>query len=123
MDEAWRLEEAFWEASIAGEVPDYYARVLASDGIVVVPGQVLDRNELLGQWVQRTSWDDWAISERRTVLVNGETLVLCYRVLAHSTDEPYYAALVSSVYIWGVEGWVLALRQHTPDPDARYTPI
>jgi hypothetical protein len=51
------------------------------------------------------------------VLINGETVLLSYRVSASSPDTPAYEARVSSVYTWEA-GWVLAFRQHTPEGDA-----
>jgi hypothetical protein len=119
MDQAWQLEEDFWRAGSAGgaDVRAYYARVLTSDAFVVVPGQVLAREELLRQWDDRAPWERYAIEDRRTVLINGETVLLSYRVSASSHDTPTYAARVSSVYSWE-GGWVLAFRQHTPEADS-----
>jgi hypothetical protein len=122
MDQAWQLEEDFWRAGATGgaDVRAHYARVLTSDAFVVVPGQVLAREELLRQWDDRAPWQRYAIEDRRAVLVNGETVLLSYRVSASSPDTPAYVARVSSVYTWE-GGWVLAFRQHTPDdaePDA-----
>ena len=116
MDQAWQLEERFWSAGTTGEVPDYYAHVLTSDAIVVVPGQVLQREELLRQWQDRPPWRDYEITDRRDVLVNGETALLCYQVAATSPDGTVYRARVSSLYTW-VTGWALAFRQHTPERD------
>jgi hypothetical protein len=116
VDQAWKLEEEFWGAGVTGRVHEYYARVLAADAFVVVPGHVLVREDLLRQWDDRASWADYSLSERRIVLVNGETVVLTYRVRAQQLDGDAYQARVSSVYTW-VGGWALAFRQHTPDPD------
>jgi uncharacterized protein DUF4440 len=122
VDQAWKLEEEFWAAGVEGRVPAYYARVLAADAFVVVPGHVLDREDLLRQWDNRAAWADYTLSEQRIVLVNGETVVLTYRVNAKQVDGDTYRARVSSMYTW-VSGWVLAFRQHTPDPDFALEPI
>jgi hypothetical protein len=118
MDEAWKLEEEFWRAGSAGRdsVRAYFSRVLTSDAFVVVPGQVLAREELLRQGDGSVPWDQVAIDDRRTVLVNGQTVVLSYRVSASSPQAPRYDARVSSVYTWE-SGWALAFRQHTPASD------
>jgi hypothetical protein len=122
VDQAWKLEEEFWTAGVEGRVPAYYARVLAADAFVVVPGHVLVREDLLRQWDNRAAWADYTLSEQRIVLVNGETVVLTYRVNAKQVDGDDYRARVSSMYTW-VGGWVLAFRQHTPDPDMALEPI
>lgn len=123
MDEAWKLEEEFWRAGSSGRdsVRAYYARVLTSDAFVVVPGQVLAREELLRQWDHRSPWERYVIDDRRTVLVNGQTVVLSYRVSASGPETPRYDARVSSVYTWE-SGWALAFRQHTPTDDEEPAP-
>ena len=117
MDQAWVLEEDFWRAGSAGgdDVQAYYARVLTSDAFVVIPGQRLAREQLLRNWDHRAPWDSVELEDRHTVLVNGETVALTYRVSASSPDTPKYQARITSVYSWEGDGWALAFRQHTPD--------
>ena len=115
MDQAWALEEEFWRVSTSGGVPAYYARVLAADAFVVVPGGTLEREDLLRQWDDRPPWSEYELSESRMVLVNGETVVMTYRVLARDRGGGVYRARASSVYVWAGSGWALALRQHTPE--------
>ncbi len=124
MDQAWACEEDFWQAGIEGRTVDHYARVLAADAFVVVPDHLLDRDDLVQQWHERVAWAEYTLSERRDVLINGETAVLSYRVRARQTDGHVYRARVSSVYTW-VAGWALAFRQHTPDTgsDPRLAPV
>ena len=115
MDETWILEEDFWRAGTAGrdDVQAYYARVLTSDAYVVIPGQILAREQLLRQWDERSPWTTYRLEDRRTVDVNGQTVVLTYHVTASSPETPAYDAHVTSVYTW-VGAWALAFRQHTP---------
>lgn len=115
IDQAWQLEEQFWAAGVSGEVPGHYAQVLTSDAFVVVPGAVLGREALIRRWDGRTPWKEYELTEQRNVLVNGETVVLSYRVVATGSDGSAYRGRVSSVYTW-ITGWALAFRQHTPDP-------
>ena len=124
MDQAWECEEDFWRAGVEGRVAEHYAHVLAADAFVVVPDHVLDRDDLVQQWNERAAWAEYSLSERRDVLINGETAVLSYRVQARQTDGNVYRARVSSVYTW-VAGWALAFRQHTPDngSDPRLAPV
>ncbi len=124
MDQAWACEEDFWQAGIEGRTVEHYARVLAADAFVVVPDHLLDRDDLVHQWHERVAWAEYTLSERRDVLINGETAVLSYRVRARQTDGHVYQARVSSVYTW-VAGWTLAFRQHTPDTgsDPRLAPL
>jgi hypothetical protein len=115
VDQAWALEEEFWEASTSGGVSAHYARVLTADAYVVVPGGILEREDLLRQWEGRLPWVDHELSDVRMTLVNGETVVMTYRVRAHDQGGGLYQARISSVYVWAGSGWALALRQHTPE--------
>jgi hypothetical protein len=116
MDQAWMLEEEFWRAGMSGQTAQFYARVLTSDAFVVAPGRVLLRDDLVYMWHDRAPWDWYEIKERHDQLVNGETVLLSYRIVASSQDTPDYRAHVSSLYTW-VGGWALAFRQHTPESD------
>src|SRR3982750_1225404 len=98
MDRAWALEQEFWEAGTSGDVAAYYARVLAAEAFVVVPGAVLEREDLLRQWQSRPPWTSYDLSDARTVLVNGETVVISYTVAAKDAAGSTYRARVSSVY-------------------------
>jgi hypothetical protein len=119
MDQAWALEEEFWEAGATGRTGDFYAKVLTTDAFVVVPTGVLLRDDLLHMWHERSPWDHYELTERQERLVNGETALLTYRLVASSRDSPDYRARVSSLYTW-VSGWALAFRQHTPEIGAIY---
>ena len=126
MDQAWEIEEDFWRAGTSGGVPDYYARVLTSDAYVVRPEGVLGREDLLREWDGRAAWAGYTISERQDRLVDGETVLLTYRVEARTAGPPDgpgapdsdYRAYVSSVYTWVGAGWALVFRQHSPAADA-----
>jgi hypothetical protein len=114
MDQAWALEEEFWQAGASGRTAEFYAKVLTSDAYVVVPSGILLRDDLLHMWHERAPWDRYELLERRGQLVNGETVLLSYRLVASSLSTPDYRARVSSLYTW-VSGWALVFRQHTPE--------
>jgi hypothetical protein len=122
MDQAWALEEEFWEAGTSGQTAEFYARVLTSDGFVVVPEGVMLRDDLLHVWHDRAPWDRYELTERHDQLVNGETLLLTYRLVASSEDTPDYRARVSSLYTWMVSRWALVFRQHTPELGVNFKP-
>jgi hypothetical protein len=123
VDEAWKLEVEFWEAGAAGRIHEYYARVLAADAFVVVPGKVMVREDLLNIWDDRAAWEHYDLTEQRIVLVNGETVAITYAIKARQIGGFTYRARVSSMYTWVGGGWALAFRQHTPDPVAPSEPL
>jgi hypothetical protein len=119
MDQAWDLEEEFWLAGASGRISEFYAKVLTSDAFVVVPGRVLQRDDLLHMWFDRAPWERYELTDRHDQLVNGETALLSYHILASSRDTPDFRARVSSLYTW-VGGWALVFRQHTLDSGVSY---
>jgi hypothetical protein len=115
MDQVWALEEEFWEAGASGRIAQFYAKILTSDAFVVIPSGVLRRDDLVHMWHERSPWERYEISERHHQMVNGETVLLSYRLVASSQTTPDYRARVCSVYTWVGGGWALVFRQHTPE--------
>jgi hypothetical protein len=115
MDEAWRLERESWTAASAGEAEGWFARVMTSDAFVVLPGQVLNREDVLKRWSVQAPWVEYSLGTPRLVLVDGQTCLVSYRVSARDPENGEYRALVTSLYTWVGGGWALAFRQHTPD--------
>lgn len=117
MDEAWRLERESWESVSAGTAGAFYARHMTTDAFIVLPGRTVDRAELILRWEQPKSPTSFELSEPRIVLVDGESVLISYRVKADGEWLPDYQAQITSLYTWVGKEWALAFRQHTPDGD------
>ncbi len=116
MDQAWACEEDFWQAGIEGRTVEHYARVLAADAFVVVPDHLLDRDDLVHQWHERVAWAEYTLSERRDVLINGETAVLSYRVRARQTDgHVYQPGSPACTPGWRAGRWPFGSTLRTPE--------
>ncbi len=119
MDQAWAMEQELWEAlSTPGGAGNFYSRHMTTDGFVVIPGAVLDRNELVSNWNRQEPLREYQLSEPRLVLVDGDSVLITYRVAADGEWLPDYHAQVTALYTWSGGEWALAFRQHTPDNDA-----
>jgi len=118
MDEAWRLEQELWKAASSGAVSTFYARHMTADAFVVIPGQVLDRHELIMRWDKHAPLASYELSEPRLVMVDGESVLITYRVTADGEWLPNYRAQITALYTWSGGEWALAFRQHTPDGEA-----
>ncbi len=92
-----------------------YRRHLAEDAVVVVPGAVLDREACAAAVDASPGWDEWAISDARTVPLTPDSAVLTYRWRSRRGDSTY-AALMSSGYARRDGAWRLLLHQQTPEP-------
>jgi hypothetical protein len=115
VDQAWQLEREQWEAASSGRAGDFYARHMVADGFIVVPGRTIDRHELISGWVDREPLREFELSEPRMVLVDGESVLISYRVTADGSWLPNYRGQVTALYTWNGGHWALAFRQHTPD--------
>jgi hypothetical protein len=96
---------------------DAYRRHLADEAIVVVPGMVLDREACASAMDASPGWDEYAISDARTVELTPDSALLTYRWRSRRGDSPY-AAVMSSVYTRRDGAWRLVLHQQTPDAAA-----
>ena len=119
MDRAWQLERESWEAVSSGKGGDFYARRMTSDGFIVVPGRVVDRQELIARWNRSAQAAQVKLSEPRMVPVDGGTLLISYAVSAEGVGLSYRARITSLYILEGPE-WALAFRQHTPDGEAPF---
>jgi hypothetical protein len=117
MDQAWRLERESWEAVSSGAAGAFYAHHMTTDGFIVLPGRTVDRNELILRWEKHEPLDSYELSEPRMVLVDGESVLISYRVAAEGAWLPGYRAQITSLYTWVGKEWALAFRQHTPDSE------
>jgi hypothetical protein len=120
MDEAWRLEQELWEAVSSGGASDFYARHMTADAFIVIPGSVIDRHELIMRWEAHKPLREYNLSQPRLVMVDGDSVLITYRVTADGDWLPNYRAQVTALYTWSGGGWALAFRQHTPDGDAPF---
>ena len=114
MDQAWALEQTFWEESSNGRAVDFYARHMTSDGFVVLPSRVVNRYELIADWGRKGPITSYELSEPTYTLVEGGNVVITYDVKLSADWLPEYAATMTVLYTWGVSEWSLVFRAHTP---------
>jgi hypothetical protein len=117
MDEAWRLEQQLWEAVSSGGASSFYARHMTADGFVVVPGAVMERRDLIMNLESHAPLREYSLSDPRLVMVDGDSVLITYRVDADGEWLPDYHAQITALYTWIGGEWALAFRQHTPDGD------
>lgn len=115
------LERQGWDALVAGRGPEFYARMLTPEALVVVPGMLLDRRQTLASWEGLPPWSAYEFSDERVIPLGTQAALVTYRVSARrSSDEEPYRARLTSVYVrsGGSEhdGWRLAFHQQTPLP-------
>jgi hypothetical protein len=114
MDQAWALEQDFWQESSAGQAGAFYRRTMLTDGYVVLPSGVVSRDELIATWDTHQPIRTYQLSEPRLTLVDGGNVLISYKVEMDADWLPNYAAWMTALYSWEGSGWALAVRTHTP---------
>jgi hypothetical protein len=115
VDKAWALERQFWDETLKGRAGAFYARHMTSDGYVVFPSGVVERPDLIARWESHVPLREYTLSEPRLLLVDGESVLVHYRMTADGEWLPNYQALVTSLYTAEGDSWALIMRQHTPE--------
>jgi hypothetical protein len=101
------------EHELAEGSADAYRRHLRDDAVVIVPSQVLDKEQTIAAVEASPGWDDFSIAEETVVLLGEDAALVTYRFDGRRSDLDY-EALLSSAYVRSDGGWKLVFHQQTP---------
>lgn len=108
------LERAGWDALCDGTGSEFYGRVMADDGLMVLAnGSVMTRGDVVRALAESPRWTDYEIADLRLVGLGDGADGIVYRGTARREDLEL-VCMMSSVYVRDVRGWRLALYQQTP---------
>jgi ketosteroid isomerase-like protein len=111
------LERQGWEALAGGSGRAFYREYMADDGLMVVPGAVLSKEEVLSSIDDDNPWADFSLDDERVVRVGDGVAVVAYRAEAKREGADGYVALMTTTYARGDDGvWRVVLHQQTPVP-------
>lgn len=118
-EELLALEKEGWRAVIAGEAAVYAERMLAGDMMLVLPGMVLDRAEVVELWLNVVPWEQFDIevdfAGASVIPLTPGGAVLTYRVaVSRRSDVSSYRAQCSTVYRRMSRRWRVVFHQLTP---------
>lgn len=113
-DELLAIEQAGWDALVAGTGRAHYRTVLAPDAVVVGLGPGIAEGERALDVLSGQTWAWVRLRAPRVVPLGDDAAVLVTRVIARRDFDVEHQALVASTYRRRDEGWELALVQHTP---------
>jgi hypothetical protein len=108
-----RLERDGWSALSGPNGAEFYARVMADDGLMVFPGTVMDKAAALEAIRGAQPWSSFVLSDVR-VSGDDSTELIVYGASARRGDAPTYVAEMSSVYVRRSGEWRLLLHQQSP---------
>jgi len=117
-DELLKLEHDGWKALCDGTGPEFYGRIMAEDGIMVLAhGQAMERGEVVESLRDAPPWESYEIADEKWIPLGPDQELIVYTGRAsRSGGQPDFMAIMSSVYVRRGEGWKLALYQQTPVP-------
>ncbi|MDZ4372637.1 MAG: hypothetical protein U1C74_14600 [Phenylobacterium sp.] len=113
-DELFAIESGFW---LSGEA--HFLAHLADECLLAFPqaGEthgVLPRDQVAATATLANRWRELRMDRRLMLRPHDEMAILSYRAEVTRADGQPYAALVSSAYVKGADGWRLVFHQHSP---------
>ena len=106
-------EHAGWRAILAGRGGAHYARAMTRDGIMIVEGAVLGRDDMMKSFAGTPPWDSYEIHEPAVVRLGDHAGILAYRAVARRGDETANLRM-STTYLYDDGAWHVAAHQQTP---------
>jgi hypothetical protein len=106
-------ENAGWQAILDGDGGAYYQREMTDDALMIVPGAVITRDEVVAYFDQAAPWESYGIHEPAIIRLGEHAGVVVYRATARRGDV--VAELnMSTTYLFANGGWRVAARQQSP---------
>ena len=109
------LERRGWEALSGPDGAEFYADVMADDGVMVFPGMVLDKEQTLRAIADAGPWLGFELSDVRVIEAAPNTAFIVYAATAQRSTDAAYRAVMTSGYVRRDGRWLLILHQQSPD--------
>jgi hypothetical protein len=106
-------ENAGWRAILDGGGGAYYQREMTEDALMIVPGAVIARDEVVAYFDQAVPWESYGIHEPAIIRLGEHAGVLVYRATA-SRGDVVAELNMSTTYLFANGGWRVAARQQSP---------
>ncbi|MGR2752613.1 nuclear transport factor 2 family protein [Agromyces arachidis] len=106
-------EHAGWRAIIAGHGGAHYARAMTRDGVMIVEGAVLGRDDVMRAFAGTPPWESYEIHEPAVVRLGDHAGILAYRAVTRRGDEVANLRM-STTYLYDDGAWHVAAHQQTP---------
>jgi hypothetical protein len=116
-DELEALERRGWEALSGPDGADFYADLMADDGVMVFPDMVLDRPATIEAIGGASPWSSFELTDLRVIEAAAGVGLVLYRADARRGAEAY-RALMTTVYARREGRWRLVLHQQSPSPSS-----
>jgi hypothetical protein len=108
-----REEHAGWKAILEGRGGEHYARAMTRDALMIVEGQTIGRDDIVGSFAGSVPWDAYEIHEPAIVRLGERAGIVAYRAVAKRGAETIELRM-STTYLYGGGSWHVALHQQSP---------
>ncbi|NQX14086.1 DUF4440 domain-containing protein [Microbacteriaceae bacterium VKM Ac-2855] len=107
-------EHAGWRALLAGTGGSHFRRAMTSDAVLIVPGAVFDRDQILHAFDDAPPWESYEIHEPRIIRLRERDGILTYRIVGRWADGREVEIQASTTYVIEGGDWRVAAHQQTP---------
>jgi hypothetical protein len=105
-------EHEGWQAILAGRGGAYYRSTMTRDGLLILPGKVITRDEVIDFFAGMAPFTSYQLRDPAIVRLNEHAGVLVYRLVAHRGLE-VVEANAATTYVFADGGWCVAAHQQT----------
>jgi hypothetical protein len=107
-----REEHAGWKAILEGRGGEHYARAMTRDGMMIVEGASIGRNEIADSFAGTEPWDAYEIHEPAIIRLGDRAGIVAYRAVA-TRGEKRVELRMATTYLYGGGSWHVALHQQS----------
>lgn len=106
-------ERTGWQAILEGRGGEHYRESMTRDGLMIVPGAVLGRDQVAASFAGVAPWDSYEMHQPAVIRLGDHAGILVYRAVAKRGAETVELNM-STTYVFHDGGWCVALHQQTP---------
>ena len=105
-------EHAAWKAILDGRGGEYFQREMTSDGLIIVSGSMITRDQVAATFDGAPRWDSYEIREPAIIRLGERAGIVAYRAVGKRGGEVVEFTM-STTYVFVDGGWRVAAQQHS----------
>ena len=105
-------EQEGWQANLAGRGGEYYRTNMTRDGLLILPGRVITRNEVAAAFAGGPTIDSYQLRDPAVIRLNDHAGILVYRLVA-TRGQVTTEVNAATTYVFADGGWCVAAHQQT----------
>lgn len=106
-------ENSGWKAIVSGQGGAYFQREMTDDGLMIVPGAVITRDQVTAYFDQAMPWESYGIHQPAIIRLGDHAGIVVYKAII-GRGETVAEVNISTTYLFVSGGWRVAARQQSP---------